>query len=98
MKNMYLLYDDYRIGYVKGICECKECKKRNDPELLINTLDDEWLDSIPVSKLASKWSNREILTCGNSVNEILNWIKQYIINPKDKEIEFLELVNEYLNK
>ena len=41
----YIVYDDYKIGYIKDICTCK----RGRAEVFINDLDDNYLDCVKIN-------------------------------------------------
>lgn len=57
---------DKRIFKVDYICMCDECKKRGMPELFINDLNGNYVDTIKVSELFnSKWE------LSNDFNELL---------------------------
>lgn len=89
----YIVYDDCKIGYIKNICTCEKCKKRGMSEMLINDLNDEYLDCIKGNEVEN------IIYLGDSLTEAFNELAIYFkgkLKLKDKENKYLqELVNFY---
>lgn len=40
----YIVYDDYKIGYIEHVCKCEKCVDRGLMEVMIRDLDDGYLD------------------------------------------------------
>lgn len=94
---IYILTEEYKIGVVKYICTCEQCIKRGQVEVFIDDLEGGYLDCIKLSKLNKDIISEEILTCGSSVQEIFDYMKNKIDN-YNKKCEFLSEVNKLLNK
>ena len=89
----YIVYDDYKIGYIKNICTCEKCKERGISEVFINDLDDKYLDCIKGNEIEN------IIYLGDSLTEAINELTIYFkgkLKLKDKENKYWqELVNFY---
>lgn len=94
---LYILTKDYKIGVIKYICKCDKCIKRGEIEIYIEDLDGNYLDCLTISQLGNSVIGNDILTCGNSIQEILDYMKNMIDN-NNKKCEFLNEVNKLLNK
>ncbi len=89
----YIVYDDYKVGYIDNVCTCIKCKERGMSEVFINDLDDEYLDCIKGNEIEN------IIYLGNSLTEAFNELINHFeekLKLKDKENKYLqELVNFY---
>lgn len=94
-EKFYLLFEDYNICYIEKICDCSKCQERGENEFFINTLDGNYYDCIGYSQLLSDFNNNRILACGKTIKEITDYIKNSIINRKDRLIDLLNSINEY---
>lgn len=57
MQNLFLKNSEGKIFKVNHICMCKECKKREMPELFLDDLNGDYADCIKVSDLFSgEWT------------------------------------------
>lgn len=84
----YIVYDDYKIGYIKDICTCDKCKERGRAEVFINDLNDNYLDCIKANDFDS------IIYLGDSLDEAINEIKDSF----ERDIQTLEKEKMYLQK
>ena len=62
----YIVYDNYKIGYIRDVCTCEKCKERGMSEVFINDLDDKYLDCIKGNEIEN------IIYLGDSLGEALN--------------------------
>ena len=89
----YIVYDNYKIGYIRDVCTCEKCKERGMSEVFINDLDDKYLDCIKGNEIEN------IIYLGDSLGEALNELIDYFekqIKTKEKENKYLqELVTFY---
>ncbi len=89
----YIIYDGYKIGYIKNVCICDRCKERGMSEVFISDLDDKYLDCIKGNEIEN------IIYLGDSLAEALNELIDYFekkIKAKEKENKYLqELVTFY---
>ncbi len=51
MKNLFLKNQESKIMKVSSICMCDECQKRKMPELFLEDMNGNYVDSIKVSDL-----------------------------------------------
>jgi|GEM_PF-3524994 len=91
-KKLYLLFNDYSIGYIKSICDCTSCKIRGEAEFFIHTINGKYKDCVKFNEINSFFED-EVLTVAESLEEIIIWIKEFIINKKDNEIKFIKEIN-----
>lgn len=90
--NNYIVYENYKIGYIKNICTCIKCKERNMAEIFINNLDGEYLDCIKANEIEN------ISYFGNSLADAVQSIVNQI-NTKELENKYLQnLINFYSSK
>lgn len=89
----YIVYDDYKIGYIVNVCTCEKCKERGMSEVFINDLGDKYLDCIKGNEIGN------IIYLGDSLTGAINELIYHFENEikiKDKENKYLqELVNFY---
>lgn len=89
----YIVYDEYKIGYIDNVCTCIECKERGMSEVFINDLNDKYLDCIKGNEIEN------IIYFGDSLTEAFNELINHFegkLKLKNKENKYLqELVNFY---
>ena len=84
----YIVYDNYKIGYIRDVCTCEKCKERGMSEVFINDLDDKYLDCIKGNEIEN------IIYLGDSLAEALN----ELIDCFEKKIKTKEKENKYLQE
>ncbi len=84
----YIVYDDYKIGYIKDICTCIKCKERGRSEVFINDLNDNYLDCIKANDFD------RIIYLGDTLNEAIGEMK----NSFERDIQALKKEKMYLQK
>lgn len=82
----YIVYDDYKIGYIRDICTCVRCKERGRAEVFINDLDGNYLDCIEANGFD------RIIYLGDSLSEALKELR----NAFETKIQTLEKEKLYL--
>lgn len=90
MKN-YIVYENYKIGYIEQICTCKKCKERGIAEIFINDLDGQYLACIKANELENISYFGESLV--DAVQSIINKI-----NTKELENKYLQSLIDFYSK
>lgn len=89
----YIIYDNYKIGYISNVCTCEKCKERGMSEVFINDLDGKYLDCLKGNEI------EDIVYLGESIMDAIDELVnnfQKIIEKKEKENKYLqELINFY---
>jgi hypothetical protein len=87
----YIVYEDYRIGYIEQICTCEKCKERGIAEIFINDLDGQYLACIKANELENISYFGESLV--DAVQTIINKI-----NTKELENKYLQSLIDFYSK
>ena len=95
-ERLYILTEDYKIGVIKYVCKCDKCIERGEIEVFIDDLDGNYLDCLNISNLCSNVIGNNILTCGDSVQEIFDFMNAKVENC-NKKCDFLSNINGLLN-
>lgn len=93
-ERLYLLFEDYRIGYIREICNCNQCKERGESECLIYEPDEKYMDCIKLSKLTEDVKNGVVQAVGYTINEIMKDVKD-IISRKESQINSMSIICDY---
>jgi len=74
------------------------CKERGQVEVNILNLDSSYRGVISYDNDAgSLFESHDILTVKNSINELFSWVKVFVIDKQNNEIQFIQEVNKLLN-
>lgn len=95
MNKVYVVFNDGRVGYVKYICNCSECKTRGIDEIFINDLNDNYLDCIKTNCV------KNIIYLGESLQEGVSELSKYYQGKIDRlknEKRYLQGIINLLNK
>lgn len=98
INKLYLLTKDYRIVYIDHMCTCDKCRERGETEIFIHGLDGSYADCLKLHELNTNFEKWGILTVGSSVDEIIRWIKDFVIDKKEKENRYYQELNKLLNQ
>lgn len=82
----YIVYDNYKVGYIENICTCEKCKERGRAEVFINDLNDDYLDCIKANEI------EDIIYLGDSITDAISELIKHF----EREIETKDKVNKYL--
>lgn len=82
----YIVYDNYKVGYIKDICTCEKCKERGRAEVFINDLNDGYLDCIKANEI------EDIIYLGDSITDAINELTTHF----RRELETKEKANRCL--
>lgn len=95
MEKNYIVFKDGRVGYIKDICTCNNCKARNQAEMFINDLDNVYMDCIEINNV------KDILYIGTSLANGIETLVEYyesLIHTEKLGNKFLQSVLNFYSK
>lgn len=87
----YIVYDNFKIGYIKSLCVCPKCKERGTAEVFINDLEGKYQDCIKANEIEN------IIYFGNSLTDAVKAII-YQIKRKELENKYLQSLVDFYSK
>ena len=86
MDKKYIMFNDGRLGYIKEVCTCNQCKERGVAEVFIDDLDGKYMDCIKANEIEN------VVYVGDSLNDAVAGLMEYF----KKQIEIKDfLINLY---
>lgn len=90
-KKLYLLFEDFSIGYISKICNCEQCKERGESECLIYDAEDKYMNCIKLSQLTKDIKEGTVQSVGYTINEIMKDVKD-IMGRKDSQVNSISVI------